>query len=113
MNKFEKLEAEADFHVGFLGNVASGDYEVVDLGPTSSQPTEEVLRNRRERGLYFIGSAGMVQGCPQTALEEPYGPEVTEILAKAYVKHLEAALRENIEVLSLTALHGLPDSRTN
>ncbi len=111
MDKFEKIASSSDFCVAFLGNIQARDYEIVDLS-TALKADEETIRQRQERGLCFLGVAGLVQGVPDAALTDAYGRDVQDALAEAYARHVEAAFRESLEILSLTRLHGLPDTRT-
>jgi hypothetical protein len=110
-DKHEQIAHDAEFVVCILGNPETSDFELIDI---SHAPLPEHLRTpMRERGFRFLGTVGLLEGVPRTALEEPLSPEITSALAQAYIRHVEAAANARLEVAWLQRLHGLKAVRPN
>ena len=85
--KHELIAGTAQFPVAVLGNPATADFELIALGGTEFPDIRAV-----ERGLRYLATVGLVNGKPESHLEEPLDDVTTASLAKAYLAHVEAGL---------------------
>jgi hypothetical protein len=92
-NKFEKLVWDAQLAVCILGNPQTSDFILIDLTAPLRDMRSEISA---QRGLYFLGAAGIIQGAPRTALAEPLDNAAVDALAGAYVRHVESVLASRI-----------------
>jgi hypothetical protein len=109
-DKFDQLISDAQLKVLILGNPETSDFELIDLapGPLSHDP-----HNLHERGMYFVGVMGIVQGVPRSALDEPLDVLTTTALAQAFVLHAERILNARLEADWLGRLYQIPDTRSD
>jgi len=112
LDKFEQIATYADYVVCILGNPLTSDFELVDMSVDLgvSMPEAAIL-SARQRGLYFVGVAGLAQGVPQTALAVPLDAATITALAAAYIRHIETKMKEALEIAALAQLHQLADAR--
>jgi hypothetical protein len=110
-DKFEQLVFDAQLAVAILGNPETSDFELLAV---SRLPLSEDQRSRvSERGMFFIGVMGIVQGFPRVALVPPLDEPTTTALAQAYVRFIEQEANRELETAFLGRLYQLPDTRTN
>jgi len=90
-NKHEVIAGFAKYPVIVLGNMQTADFELVRL---DNQPLSEASRiDYTARSLAYIGTIGILNGHPRTALYEPLDADVIAALAAEYVRLVTAALK--------------------
>lgn len=112
-DKFEMVVRYATHPVCLLGNVETSDFELVDLD--AELLSEDAQRELRERGLYFIGAMGILNGAPCTALAEPLDEGTILALSAAYVQYagsIKAKPKGDFTEWA-SRLHALPDMRAD
>lgn len=87
LDKFEAIAHDAQFPVCILGNPQTSEYALIDL----EKPLPKTLLD--ERGMYFIGAIGIVDGAPRVALNEPLEDATISRLSQAYLRHIADALK--------------------
>ena len=100
LDKFDQLITDSELAACILGNPATLDFEMVNLDPGVALP--DGLRDAVTiRGLYFLGTVGIVQGVPRTALAESLNRCAMSLLADAFIDHLEAVANVALECACL------------
>lgn len=115
LDKFQQLASDAQFAVAVLGNLHTGDLELVNLGATSSADEQ---RGWRERRLGFIGVVGLIDGVPEVALAEVIDAETLSALSRAFARCVRNEVNARLQpsgdgVEWLKRLYSLPDEREN
>ena len=87
-DRIEQLTFDAQIAVAIIGNPATGDFELIDLLSDWREHVAALVA----RGMYFCGVAGLVDGVPKTALEEPMGNAMIDAAAAAFLSHIESRL---------------------
>jgi hypothetical protein len=117
MDKFEKLAFESSIAAAVLGNVSTGDFQLVDV--TSLPLSTEDQASFHARGFGFLGLLGVCDGIPHTALAVELDPTTTSALSSAFVQFVWKALSEKGRAQGkrddgadwLRRLFSLPDKR--
>jgi len=87
-DKFQLLAGTAEFPVGVVGNPQTFDYELVDLRGDVND-----WQDKTGRGMYFLGTVGIVNGQPTHELE-PLDTVATAYVGTLYTAHVAHALEE-------------------
>ncbi len=87
LNKHEQLAHDGDFIVCILGNLQTSEFELLDPAQLAVADTARTLTRR---GFQYVGTVGMVNGAPRTALDEPLDDATISTLSSAYVRHVTA-----------------------
>jgi hypothetical protein len=114
-DKHDLLAKWGQHAVAILGNPATRDYEVVDLGAGPLGP--EYVANFAERGLVYVGIYAMLCGEFRQAYALPLEPDVIVALATDYASFLLAKIANPTPKCSgdgaewLARLWEMPDAR--
>jgi hypothetical protein len=111
LDKFNQLimDSQPGLAVCILGNPQTSDFEVVGLNPG---PVPDDIREMvRARGIYFIGTIGLIHGAPKIVLDEALDSHAISIIHDVYVQHVETVANATLQHASLERLHSLPDPR--
>lgn len=102
--------------VAILGNVATNDYELVDLASVPFPPETEADFNARSLG--FVGTLGLVCGQFRSAFAVSLERDIVDALAKSYFEFICAKFANAPQSSPagdgadwLKALYNLPDNR--
>ena len=87
LDKFTQLASEAAFSVCIFRDVPTSEFVLAHVSPSLATRQE-----MGERGLAFVGVAGILRGVPTTKLDEPLGASETSAIAQALVAHIERLL---------------------
>jgi hypothetical protein len=121
-DKFDLLAMESQLCVAVLGNADITDIELLPIRPQpyGRNKVQALAAQWAGRGLRFIGTIGIVNGQPRTALAVPLDALRMDALSQAFTVHCEAILTDKIEehqkgdeVDWLCRLWSLPDTRPN
>ena len=85
-DKFEQVAWDGDCAVAVMGNPAFFDYELVDLRGDVND-----WQDKTGRGMYFLGTVGIVNGQPTHELE-PLDATATAYVGQLYSAHVTRAL---------------------
>jgi hypothetical protein len=116
MDKFEQLLFDCVIAVGLLGNVETGDFELV---PLNGQVSEERERIYNARGLRFVGAIGLEgpTGPTRVALSMELPQSMRDSIRAGFVKLYDRALTrvENTppDAIELERWFQMPDAREN
>lgn len=117
--KFSRTIWKAQYTVSILGNVHSGEFELIDADKLPL--SEESVQNFRQRNFVFLGVIGLHEDGPRMALECELSGETIRSLSVRFLKQLERELNARVtEQIAkslgdslewLNQLHRLPDIR--
>jgi len=89
--KFEIAIRGTVFPVMILSNLQLNDFVLVDIA--EGDLSHEIQRHLAERPMCFVGVAAVSrEGVPRTALDIPLDKSETDLLASAYLAHLDSCL---------------------
>src|SRR5664280_404762 len=93
-DKFETLAMESSIAVSILANADVTDIELLPIQPKGlgTEKVNELARLWAFRGLRWIGTIGIVDGQPHTALAEPLDPARISALSAAFIAYCEVLL---------------------
>jgi hypothetical protein len=121
MDKFDALVEDAQLCVGVLANRDVTDIELIPLKgvPHADYTAEGLKRQFAGRDLHFIATAGLVNGEPRIALDEPLDTFRIAALFAAFATYCDVLQEERLEqarkgdeVNWLRRLASLKDPRT-
>jgi hypothetical protein len=82
MDRFEQLVSASQVVACVLGNPANRDFLLIDI----AAPVDDALRaEAAQRGLYFCGVMGIIDGVTRTELAEALSSEAIAILSNEFV----------------------------
>jgi hypothetical protein len=112
LDKFEQLICDSTFAVTVLGNVGSGDFELIPLG--NCDPLHDYTA-RKARGLCVLGVLALdATGQIHTALALPLADDTVARLAQDFCRLIAerfSASPKDHGAEWLERLHSLPDPR--
>jgi hypothetical protein len=121
MDKFDALVGDAQLCVAVLANQDVTDIELLPLKgvPYAGYTVEGLKQQFAGRDLRFLGTVGLVNGVPHTALAEPLDTFRIAALFAAFATYCEVLQEESLEqarkgdeVDWLRRLQSLEDPRT-
>ncbi len=92
-DRFEILATEAAYSVAILGNLQTGDFELIDLAPVP----QDARRSYEARGLVFLGMIGIVCGTPRVALDAPLDADTVSALYETFVRRTEDEVNDRLQ----------------
>jgi hypothetical protein len=115
MDKFEQIITGAQFPTAIIGNRTLSEFELVDMD--GKLPLEQ-LKQLADRGFWYVGAIGLIQGTPRIALNGPLDPQTMTALAHAFTRRVADTLNGLLQpkgdsVEWLGRLYQLPDTRTD
>ena len=105
---------------GVLGNPSTGEFRLVDVSNGESPVTADEHAKMRERGMYFVGEVGYVDGRIDATCDYPDRPQDKALMLTAcleFSRYEADRLRPKGDgsgwVEWLESLYRLPDARSN
>jgi hypothetical protein len=86
-DKFEQVAASAEYAVLVVGNLATSEFELLELWQLPADDGSYTAR-----GLSFLGIIGIVHGQPQVALQEPLEERAMLPVSEMFCKRIEGAV---------------------
>ena len=98
-SKFRQIVADSVYSVAVMGNVSTGEFELVTMQPLA----KDAALPANTQTMTFLGVIGIVQGRPRTAFAELLKQDMSDAIVQAFCRRIEAGICEIERVCKLPA----------